>query len=414
MSDVQINGTSERVLPSRRNPLLAPDKTQPHSELIAKRRLGQTNLAVKPGQVGTSNATKPENLGPFDYAHLRAPLPRSLKGSEIFAPHQNQPTPEVYFLMRRSTDGYVSATGMFKAAFPWAKHAEENTERDYVKSLPSTAQDEVAGNVWVSELYAIELAQDYGIVPWIHALLDEAPISLGTDDPTMKAISPPPKFTFTANDRTLLPPPNGTTARASTPKSRGRPRGSSPAKNTSPAKPSTKKPRATKAAKEADAASAREASASLQAALEHTTSDAASTAEPESADGEKVKIRVDSNVEIKGDTERRENTTVNIEMPTGFPQLPLPERPEEMIEIASAMVAEARKADGEGRSSKAKRKAEEMDEESDGSADYELQPAKKARLLGEELKKEKVRTRALLGVAATLVIGAIIPLVLPG
>ena len=148
---------------------------QTDSELIAKRRLGQTNLAVKPGQVGTSNATKPENLGPFDYAHLRAPLPRNLKGSEIFAPHQNQPTPEVYFLMvrvsslsfipehqpltmlshlqRRSTDGYVSATGMFKAAFPWAKHAEENAERDYVKSLPSTAQDEVAGNVWVSELY---------------------------------------------------------------------------------------------------------------------------------------------------------------------------------------------------------------------------------------------------------------------
>ena len=47
---------------------------------------------------------------------------------------------------------------MFKAAFPWAKHAEENSERDYVKSLPSTAQDEVAGNVWVSELYG-ELPQ---------------------------------------------------------------------------------------------------------------------------------------------------------------------------------------------------------------------------------------------------------------
>ena len=42
---------------------------------------------------------------------------------------------------------------MFKAAFPWSKHVEENAERDYVKSLPSTAQDEVAGNVWVSELY---------------------------------------------------------------------------------------------------------------------------------------------------------------------------------------------------------------------------------------------------------------------
>lgn len=419
MSNVQINGTSERALPSKRNPLLAPEKTQPHSELVAKRRLGQTNLAVKPGQVGTSNATKPENLGPFDYAHLRAPLPRNLKGSEIFAPHQNQPTPEVYFLMRRSTDGYVSATGMFKAAFPWAKHAEENAERDYVKSLPSTAQDEVAGNVWVSELYAIELARDYGIVPWIHALLDEASIPPGTDDPTMKAISTPPKFTFTANDRTLLPPPNGTTVRASTPKSRGRPRGSSPAKNASPGKQSTKKPRATKAAKEADAASAREASASLQATLDDTTPDGSSSVKPETADGSTFDIRVKSNVEITDDTEsgetkREETTLVDIKVPTGYPEMPLPERPEEMIETARAMVAVAREADGEGSSSKAKRKAEEMDAESDGSADNELQPAKKARLLEEELKKEKVRTRALLGVAATLVIGAIIPLVLPG
>lgn len=283
------------------------------------------------------------------------------------------------------------------------------------------------------DISAIELAQDYGIVPWIHALLDEAPISLGTDDPTMKAISPPPKFSFTTFERPLLPPPNGTTARASTPKSRGRPRGTSPVKNASPTKPSTKKPRATKAAKEADAASAREASASLQASLEHTTPDGTSTAEPESVDGEKVTILVESSVETKGDTEREETTTVKIQMPTGVPEMPLPEDPQKMIETATAMVAEARKIDGEGSSSKAKRKAEEMDEESDESADNELQPAKKARLLGEELKKEKVRTRALLGVAATLVIGyvntvlsslmlnvadirdrAIIPLVLPG
>ena len=278
---------------------------------------------------------------------------------------------------------------------------------------------------------AIELAQDYGILPWIHALLDEASIPLGTDDPTMKAISPPPKFTFTANDRSLLPSLNGTTLRASTPKSRGRPRGSSPTKNPSPVKASTKKPRTTKATKEADAASALEASASLQAALEHTTPDGASTAEPEPTESRIVKIRVESNVETKGDTER-EKTLVKIDVPTGV-ELPLPEDPQKMIETAREMVAVARERDGEGSSSKAKRKAEEMDEESDGSADNELQPAKKARLLGEELKKEKVRTRALLGVAATLVIGyvhrrlssvvlnvadirdrAIIPFVLPG
>ena len=221
----------------------------------------------------------------------------------------------------------------------------------------------------------------------------------------MKAISPPPKFVFTANDRTLLPPPNGVNARASTPKSRGRPRGASPAKNGSPSKQSTKKPRATKAAKEADAASARDASASLQASLDHTTPEGRSTAEPASADGETVKIQVNSNVETKGDGETEETTTVKIEMPAGVPEMPLPENPEEMIETARAMVAEARKADGESSSSKGKRKAEEMDEDSDESADNELQPAKKARLLGEELKKEQVRNRALLGVVATLVVG---------
>ena len=69
---------------------------------MSKRRLGQTNLTVKPGQVGISSATKRENLGQFDYAHLRAPLPKNLKGSEIFAPQKHQPHPEAYFLMVRT------------------------------------------------------------------------------------------------------------------------------------------------------------------------------------------------------------------------------------------------------------------------------------------------------------------------
>jgi hypothetical protein len=68
-------------------------------ELLTRRRLGKTNLSVKPTQIGTSNATKPENLGPFEYAHLRAPLPKDLKGSEIFPSHSPQQHPETYFLM---------------------------------------------------------------------------------------------------------------------------------------------------------------------------------------------------------------------------------------------------------------------------------------------------------------------------
>lgn len=68
-------------------------------ELLARRRLGKTHLAVKREQVGSSNATKPENLGPFEYAHLRAPLPKDLKGSEIFPSHAPSQHPDTYFLM---------------------------------------------------------------------------------------------------------------------------------------------------------------------------------------------------------------------------------------------------------------------------------------------------------------------------
>lgn len=42
---------------------------------------------------------------------------------------------------------------MFKLAFPWAKHAEEAAERNYIKTFPATSQDEIAGNVWVQESF---------------------------------------------------------------------------------------------------------------------------------------------------------------------------------------------------------------------------------------------------------------------
>lgn len=67
--------------------------------MLERRRLGRTKLSVKPNLVGTSNATAKENLGPVEYAHLRAPLPENLTGSEIFTPQAGQPHPTSYFFM---------------------------------------------------------------------------------------------------------------------------------------------------------------------------------------------------------------------------------------------------------------------------------------------------------------------------
>ena len=234
------------------------------------------------------------------------------------------------------------------------------------------------------------------MVPWIKALLDESPIFFMPDD--KKPISPPPKFTFTAgNDKVSLPPPTATPARG-----RGRPRAMSPSKMDTPGSKalSPRKPRASKAAKEANAASAREVSASLQAALDS----AASRADTESMDEEKATVEVDTTVKVNGDTETT-HTKVRVEMPAGSGELALPESTEEMIERAKEMVEEARKLEGEVSSSAMKRKAEELDDEEDEEKDSLLQPAKKARLLEQEVKKQRVRKRALIGVAATLAIG---------
>ena len=162
--------------------------------------------------------------------------------------------------------------------------------------------------------------------------------------------------------------------------------------------PSPRKQRTTKATNAANIATAREANATLQAALD----DAASTADPEQSENEKVKVEVESAVETNGDVETT-HTNVKVTMPGGSADLTLPESTEEMVAKAKEMVEEATKLEGIS-SSATKRKAEELDEESDSDADTE-QPAKRTRLLEQEVKKQRVRNRAIIGVAATLAIG---------
>ncbi|KAL8854329.1 MAG: hypothetical protein Q9221_000815 [Calogaya cf. arnoldii] len=385
-----------RHLPDGLNPLVQPHMTPKPSALIQERRLGQTDLSVRAGVVGTSNATKRENLGLFNYAHLKVPFPESFKGSEIHPHHPKHGPPTSYFLMRRSNDGYVSASGMFKAAFPWATQAEEKAEKEYVKSLESTSREEVAGNIWVSETTALDLAEDYGILTWVEALLAPDDVFKGSENYD-KSMTPPPKFIFTANDRMNLPPPS---SRGSTPaRSRGRPRAGSPNKSEKAASP--RKQRVTKAAKAEDAANTRAAAASLQDALRNSVTPAIDEEEDEGL----VKVELNESTQVNGDVQTT-TTNVKINLPGGMAaDIPPQEQTEEIIREAKAVVEAARKLEGGSAKASKKRKADELDMDSDEEADGPLQPAKKARLAEQELKKERVKNRALFGVAFTLAVG---------
>ncbi|OOF97104.1 hypothetical protein ASPCADRAFT_205900 [Aspergillus carbonarius ITEM 5010] len=440
-----------RSLPKKNNPLILTDVAPAYDELLSRRRLGKTNLAVKPTQVGTSNATKPENLGPFEYAHLRAPLPRDLKGSEIFPSHSPQQHPETYFLMRRSKDGFVSATGMFKIAFPWAKLDEERSEREYLKTRTETSEDEIAGNVWISPLLALELAKEYQMYDWVRALLDPTDI-VQSPSSAKKQITPPPRFDLPPIEAPAILTASSTRLR--------RGRSASPSKKLS----SPRKPRQTRAMKEANAAATSAANASLQSSLDLT----ASTVETESVtetvhqsvevDGdekpapspkkvtptsktkkiaarmqpsqepgkeekkveveeeeeEKVQVDVETNAESVDDIKTTQ-TTVSVEMPVTLPEAPSAADTEQMIAKAKEMVQEAVKLQtetAEPSSAKAakKRKTEVLSEdEEEEDEETKTLRVKRAKVLEEKLKQERVRNRALVGVTAAFALAASIP-----
>ena len=241
------------------------------------------------------------------------------------------------------------------------------------------------------------------------ALLDTAPVK--NPDGQQKSISTPPNFSIPSKHKSNLPPPKET-PRASTPsRGRGRPRATTPSKNSTPSAKngSPRKQRTSKAAKEANAASAREANASLQEALDKSAEAADSSAvngekpkdEPKDED-KKAVLKVIQETVVNG-TEEKTNTGLEFEFPGGMANIPVPENPEQMIAEAQEMVDQALKIDG-GSSGVSKRKVEEMDEDSDGASGGE-QPAKRAKVLQDKLKTERVRNRALLGVTATLLVG---------
>ncbi|KAL6710079.1 hypothetical protein ACN47E_009870 [Coniothyrium glycines] len=422
---------SKRGLPERKNPLLEPTDSTTTEILIERRRLGQTNLTAKPGIVAVASATKPDNLGTFDYAHLRVPLPKDLTGSGIFTLTRSSTFPESYFLMRRSSDGYISATGMFKAAFPWASLQEEESERKYQKTFPSAGQDEVAGSVWIAPEEALALSDEYSMRHWIEALLDPAPIEKGNKDKVNTQIQMPPKFDVETATPAFLPPyaaVRSTRARST--------RSASPSKIATPSRKiaTPRKSRTTRSAAKPDITKADELFDTLAAAVTPSTAlqniiangaddsaassvngevketDVARITEPET-NGDEVKegtvrIEVQETIETKDNVETT-TTNVKIDIPHNHAELPEPEDPAKMIEEAKRMVADAKRLEGGSLtdvSRSSKRRIEDVldDEELAAESSSTKKPAYTTE---EKLTKEKVTRRALVGVTIMAAIG---------
>ncbi|KAI1348148.1 DNA-binding domain of Mlu1-box binding protein MBP1 [Xylaria sp. FL0043] len=416
---------ASRHLPSKANPLMTDD-IPAYADLVSRRRLGQTQLTPKMVAASAAGEVDPSALGVFDYAHLRAPLPKGIT-SGIF-----KSSPSSYFLMRRSQDGYVSATGMFKATFPYAEATEEEAERKYIKSLPTTSHEETAGNVWIPPEQAIALAEEYGIAPWISALLDPAEIAVtNAPDSPPKKIAAPPKFDFTGLRQPTLTPPTPSSLPRST---RGR-RSASPSKKraiASPRKRSTKvsasqigpvEPAPVQEETEPETNSAKTEDTASTPPTEDITIKTIEK-EPEVVfapveEEPKIHIKVGQEVQFNAGVETTQ-TAVEVELPiTDGP--PSAEEAAQMIEKAKEMVAAAAaesaqnaKTEESQNESKGKRKADEIvvDEEDEQPSEPSEEPRSKKVKTEVQLRKERVRNRALVGLSATLAVGALIPYVM--
>lgn len=383
------------------------------SDLITRRRLGQTQLTPRMVAIPPDADVDPACLGVFDYAHLRAPLPKGIV-SGIF-----KSSPSSYFLMRRSSDGFVSATGMFKATFPYAEVDEEEMERNYIKSLGTTSHEETAGNVWIPPEQALDLAEEYRIVPWIRALLDpsDIPVSGVSENSPAKKIAPPPKF-FSGRP-TLAPPAQTPTARPS----RSR-RSASPTKSTGSKRGATtpRKRSAKISSSQSSAPESQEASQNLANGEQPKSKASAENTKVESIEKtpavvlapveEDPKLKIEAEREVKLDKDGKEvsQTKVEIEVPLAG-ELPSADDAARMIAEAKEMVKAATEGAADASATKSKRKAGEI-EEADGEtaekgADGEATAQRQAKKVKTELdlKKERIRKRAFIGIGATVAVG---------
>jgi len=260
---------------------------------------------------------------------------------------------------------------------------------------------------------ALELAEEYGIKLWILALLDPAPIIHGTD--SSKSIKSPPTYWMRemTNGVERSPEKAAKGGRHSTRGKRAATRSISPeAPTKTPSRPikTPRKPRGRGRNATRDTASVEPESVNGDAAAvaAATTTTMASTASTKlESVAETVTVEVETTRSPQGDDadEAIENTKVSVEMPSGHPDLPIPDDAQELIREARRMVVEAEKLTGPS-AGKGKRKAEEMiDEDDEVGLDGPADSSKRTRKMEIELRKERIRKRAVAGIAASLAIG---------
>lgn len=240
------------------------------------------------------------------------------------------------------------------------------------------------------------MADEYSIRVWIEALLDPEPIMHGTSDPKKSITSPP---TYRSKDMM-----NGSTkSKSRSPEvkkadgkrsTRGGNSKGSITRSESPTKKTPARPKATpRKPRKARGKSVE---------TESVNGDAPETKE------ESVKVIVETEkLPSPDEGDEIEHTKVNIEMPAHSPDLELPNDAEGMLEKAREMVAAANQASGPRPTSpKAKRKAAELD--ADGEEIPVGPTAKRAKKVELELRKERIKRRALTGIAASLAIGYVL------
>lgn len=398
--------------------------------------------------LGNSGAAVTDpGCGVFDYAHLRAPLPKGIV-SGIF-----KYSPSSYFLMRRSSDGYISATGMFKATFPYAQASEEESERAYIKSLQTTSAEETAGNMWIPPEQAIALAEEYGITPWIHALLDPAEIiTSSTGEGSAKNIKAPPKYgpfkkaedpdtssltVVSVNGPTIVPSGNNSTGGirnrrfASPTKSARSPRkrttrSSSRAPSEAPVLPLVSmdqgeiKPRKSKKSEKTDKVKGA-VDETVNSDFMSSTNDALIVSEvpdvpsadtfdfkapvdlePTSEDS-KMAVSVSQQTLVDDGSESMIEVSVKAALPRGPPSA---EETAQMLALAKEQVEQATQ-EGNDAVITNKRKVDKVEEDEDEKKGEEgtAEPQAKRSKTEVEIRNDQVKRRALFGITATLAVG---------